>query len=102
MKSPPDVDGVVHPASLPLVKERQAAGGELKGPGHVLVHCLLPEEIFTFTFFVLLEIPASEDLFFQANRSQANLVSMNLVGMKVHFMFCFPSHSFLASFLWHN
>merc|ERR1719447_2183138 len=54
----PNVDGVVHPASLPLVKERQAAGGELKRPGHVLVHCLLP---------------ASEDLFFQANRSQANL-----------------------------
>ena len=24
-KNPPDVDGVVHPASLPLVEERQAA-----------------------------------------------------------------------------
>ena len=71
-------------------------------PGHVLVHCLLPEKIFIFTSFVSLKIPASEDLFFQVNRSQANLVSMNLFGMKVYVMFCFPSHAFLASFLWHN
>ena len=100
LKNPPDIDGVVHPASLPLVEERQAAGGKFKGPGHVLVHCLLPEKKFPFTFFVSPEIPASEDLFFQANRSQANLVSMNLFGMKVHVLFSIPF--FLASILTHS
>ena len=56
---------------------------------------------FYFYFFsVSPEVPASEDLFFQANRSQANLVSMNLFGMKVHVPFSIPF--FLASISTHS
>ena len=86
--------------AFPLWKNDKPLEGSSRDQDMCLCTVCFLRKILLIFFSVSPEIPASEDLFFQANRSQANLVSMNLFGMKVHVLFSIPF--FLASILTHS